>query len=351
MAIEKGAREGKGKEKEAEGSAGNNGLVEEVKKNFYRIEVPLPGSPLKAINSYVVIGEERNLIIDTGMNRPECYQALSSGLAELNLDMERTDFFITHVHADHMGLVSEVSTEKSQVYFNKPDMELLRTDIWDRMGDFAVKSGFPLEEMRGALENHPGNRYSPSRQVEFTLLQEGDFLEAGGYRLTCLETPGHTPGSICLYEPREKLLLTGDHVLGDITPNISLWVEGYNPLGWYLESLDKVSRLDVSLVLPGHRRLFRDLPGRIQELKEHHQQRLEEIKAILKEDEMDAYQLASLMNWDIEASSWVEFPVIQRWFATGEAMAHLKYLEVRGEVEALVTQDEGGGEKLKFRLS
>ena len=322
--------------------------MEEIRSGLYRIEVPLPKSPLKAVNSYVIMGQDRNLVIDTGMNRPECYNSLTAGLEELNVDLERTDFFITHVHADHMGLVSELATDNSVVYFNYPDMELMRADIWERMGAFATQSGFPLEELRQALEKHPGNRYSPSRLVEFTHLQEGDILQAEGYSFKCLETPGHTPGSICLYEPDEKILLTGDHILGDITPNISLWVEGYNPLGWYFDSLDKVSQLDVSLVLPGHRSLFNNLQGRIRELKEHHRQRLEEIKELLSEEEIDAYQLASRMDWDIEASSWAEFPIIQRWFATGEAMAHLKYLEEQGELESFIVSEDG--QKIKFRL-
>jgi len=321
--------------------------MEEIMPGLYRIEVPLPGNPLKAVNSYVIKDKERDLIIDTGMNRPECREALEAGLEELEVERDRTDIFITHVHADHLGLAGEISGSSSRVYFNRPDIELLRRDIWERMGSFAARCGFPVEELRRALERHPGNRYSPSRELTFTFLQEGDLLSTGGYQFKCLETPGHTPGSICLYEPHKKIMVTGDHVLGDITPNISLWSEDANPLQLYMASLDKIFPLEVSRVLPGHRRLFNDLQGRIKELKKHHQLRLAEIQELLGREALNPYQLASRMSWDIEAKSWEEFPITQRWFATGEAMAHLKYMEEKGMLEHEANEKE----LISFRLA
>ena len=80
-------------------------------KGIYRLEIPLPGSPLKAVNSYVIKGRERNLIIDTGMRRKECLDAMRAGLDALDISLPDTDFFITHFHADHLGLVSDLATE------------------------------------------------------------------------------------------------------------------------------------------------------------------------------------------------------------------------------------------------
>ena len=74
-----------------------------VHSDIYRLEIPLPGNPLRAVNSYVIKGGERNLIIDTGMNREECREAIDAGLRELGIDLEITDLFITHMHADHPG--------------------------------------------------------------------------------------------------------------------------------------------------------------------------------------------------------------------------------------------------------
>jgi 2,4-dienoyl-CoA reductase (NADPH2) len=82
----------------------------------------------------------------------------------------------------------------------------------------------------------------------------------------------------------EKILVAGDHILNDITPNIQLWSDERNPLEEYFASLDKVSELDIELVLPGHRSIFRNCRERIQELKQHHQKRLDEIISILEKE-------------------------------------------------------------------
>ncbi|MBT9160988.1 MAG: MBL fold metallo-hydrolase [Dehalococcoidia bacterium] len=88
-------------------------MVDEILPNLYRIEVPLPDSPLKAINSYVVKAGGQALIIDTGMNRPECMRAISSGLKEIDVNPKKADFFVTHIHADHSGLVSSLAADAS----------------------------------------------------------------------------------------------------------------------------------------------------------------------------------------------------------------------------------------------
>ena len=79
-------------------------MIEEILKGLYKLEIPLPGNPLRSVNSYVIITSDRNLIIDTGMNRRECMKAMELGLKELGVDIEKTDFYITHSHSDHLGL-------------------------------------------------------------------------------------------------------------------------------------------------------------------------------------------------------------------------------------------------------
>ncbi|MBI5116169.1 MBL fold metallo-hydrolase, partial [Candidatus Poribacteria bacterium] len=119
-------------------------MVEEIAANLYRLEIPLPGNPLKSINSYVIKGSARNLIVDTGMNRKVCMEVMREGLGKLAVDLSATDFFVTHLHADHFGLVAELATDTSKVYFNKPDAEhIFYTDGWNDMISFAGLNGFP----------------------------------------------------------------------------------------------------------------------------------------------------------------------------------------------------------------
>jgi glyoxylase-like metal-dependent hydrolase (beta-lactamase superfamily II) len=120
-----------------------------------------------------------------------------------------------------------------------------------------------------------------------------------------------------------------------------LWSHDRNPLKEYLSSLDKVSNYDVELVLPGHRGLLGDPEKRIRELKKHHEMRAEEIVAILAEGPQNAFQVAANMSWDITYDSWDLFPMTQKWFATGEAIAHLKYLEEQGLIQREMDADAG----------
>ncbi len=303
-------------------------MIEEILPSLFRVEIPLPDSPLKSINSYFFKSKNRNLIVDTGFNRAVCRKAMNSALNKLEIDLNETDFFITHLHADHFGLVGLLKTETSTVYFNRPDSEIL--DGWqgfDQMFGYAKQNGFPIDELKTAFNAHPGHKSTPHWKPDLKLLKDGDKIQIGNYNLICVETPGHTMGHTCLYESNAKFFLTGDHVLGDITPNIQGWSDDQNMLQYYLDSLSKVYNFDVNLVLPGHRSLFSNYKERIDQLKKHHVDRLDEVLSILAKTSKQAFQVASEMTWDIKCETWTQFPTPQKWFATGEAIAHLRYLE------------------------
>ena len=318
-------------------------MADKVFENIYQIEVPLPGSPLKSVNCYVIKDERRDLLIDTGMNRPECRAAIESGLKELDVDLNRCDLFITHLHSDHMGLVSHLATESTTVYFNRTEAKMIQTakeqgGFGSRMMDFARLAGFSDAEVEDSLSKHPGLKFQAPHSTEFSILDEGDILDIGGYHFECIHTPGHSPGHLCLYDADTKLMVAGDHVLGDITPNISAMTREENPLSDFLRSLDKVYEYDVDLALPGHRSLIQDFRGRVDELKDHHRQRLDEVLAILDGKTLSGYDVASRMTWNMKAHTWEDVGIMQKWFATGEAIAHLQLLEEKG---AVASEDRG----------
>ncbi len=261
--------------------------------------------------------------------------ALASGLKECGIEVGQADFFVTHMHADHSGLVSTLAGEGARVYFGRADARIIRSaapEHWQEQIDFALERGFPPEELETAIGSHPARRYSTGSSLNLCIVKDSDTLSIGDYLFECVETPGHTEGHICLYERTRKILVCGDHMLVDITPNITLSSKERNPLHEYLMSLDKVYNLDVELVLPGHRRIFRNHRERIRELKDHHRARLEEVISILERGRQNAFQVAGQMTWDIDCGAWDRFPPIQKLFAFAEAMAHLKYLEEEGKV-------------------
>lgn len=324
-------------------------MVENILTDLYKIEIPLPNNPLKALNSYVIKSDQRNLIIDTGMNRDECLNAMRKSLEELDIDLKKTDFFITHMHADHAGLLTSLITDSSRAYCSGQDADIINSTAeadWSKQLDYAYLNGFPQQDLQEALHKHPGYKYGTKGYVEFEIIKDQDSIKVGDYSLICIATPGHTEGHMCLYEPNKKILFSGDHVLGSITPNISQWMEGDNPLREYLLSLDKVCALDTELVLPAHRSSFSSCRDRVIELKNHHATRLDEVLAILAGGGSNAYKVAQQMKWDINLATWDEFPLAQKWFATGEALAHLIYLEEK----AMVKRVQEGGKFIFYRI-
>ena len=246
-------------------------MIEAILAHLYKIEIPLPNNPLKTINSYLIKGSVRNLIIDTGMNREECERVMQAGLETLGADLRKTDFSITHFHVDHLGLVSSIKADNGPVYLGRPDAGRLKRiiggSLWTDMIDFTLMNGFPEVEIQEILDNHPANRYGFKGDLSFRSLEDGDTLSVGSYLFRCVATPGHTKGHMCLHELDKKIFVAGDHILNEITPNISLRSNAENPLKEYLESLDKVKRLNkIGLVLPGHGKPLKNYQERIDEL-------------------------------------------------------------------------------------
>src|SRR4030042_3008038 len=155
-------------------------MIEEILANLYKIEIPLPKSPLKALNSYVIKNQERNLIIDTGWNQEECMKAMQTGLRELGVDIKRTDFFITHLHPDHLGLVSSLAIETSFIYFNQPDADQIRSGIHlDDLISLARLNGYPENELQEIRQSHPGFKFRAKGGLVFIFLRGGTTIGTG----------------------------------------------------------------------------------------------------------------------------------------------------------------------------
>lgn len=308
-------------------------MIEEIMHDFYRIQIPLPLLELQSVNCYAIKGPERHLIIDTGMDSKSCRQAMEASLKKLEIDLERSDFFITHCHIDHFGLVASLVGQGSIIYINRREADIIQRvgsgDIVSDWMTFIEASGFPENKIENIFPQEGSRPYGPKNAFPFIYVEDGDSLSMGDYHFKCVETPGHTNGHMCLYEPQSKVFMAGDHLLSEITPGIHGFIHK-NPLKDYLSSLDKVAALDVRLVLPGHRSVFANCKERIRELKAHHEERTCEVISILQEIPKDAYDVASQMTWDVHYDSWREFPIQQKFFATGEAFAHLRFLEEDG---------------------
>ncbi|MCC8061458.1 MAG: MBL fold metallo-hydrolase [Clostridiales bacterium] len=316
--------------------------IEEVLQGIYRIPVPLAGNPLKELNSYCIRGKgNKSLLIDTGFHTEECKQAVEEGLSFLGIRMEETDILLTHFHADHSGNAPDLICGDNQVYISRVDKSYLE-------GTKNAENGGTLHELRARRLRENGVKEdliremftrTPSRALagdlsykDYVPLDEGDELTAGDYRLRAIYVPGHTPGQMCFEIVGTGAMVLGDHVLFDITPNITDWSGVADALGDYLNSLDKIDRYDVTIPLPGHRKPG-DFHKRIAELKEHHARRLEECRNVIRKlGKARLYDITGGMTWKIRAASWDDFPAAQRWFALGECLSHIDYLKRRGRI-------------------
>ena len=323
---------------ESSESAGFSSLnVIQITDNLFSFSIPLPENPLKWLNCYVIKGgKDRDLLIDTGFRRDECREALLSGMRELKLKPETTDVFLTHLHSDHSGNAATLQKMGCRLLMGKRDYGIISGKIgtgWHGLKERMLQEGMPAEVLDMVFHNNPAVLYAPEHFSAETV-SEGDVLSHGNYELHVLNMAGHTPGQLCLYEPGKKIMFTADHVLFDITPNICYWQTMQDALGVYLDNLKKMNAYDVELALPAHRNTGNlTLQQRIGSLIRHHEARLAETNRIIKENPgSTGYEIAGRMTWKIRARNWEEFPPGQKWFAMGEAFAHLDYLLYRGSI-------------------
>ena len=311
-------------------------MVTELMKDIYRIEVPLPKNPMKLLNSYLIRSYGRRLVIDTGFNRPECKEALMSGLKELNVDFDRTDLFLTHLHADHSGLLFSVKTEKNRAFAEEREAKVVnmlhKDEYWDHIYEEFRKAGLKLPKEE-AVATHPGVMWRPDGEIDFTYITDGQTMTVGDYNLRCIVTSGHSPGHTCLYDEEREILFAGDMILGDITPNLCYELYLDDPLTDYVNSLRLLEKLPIKTIFVGHRNMLQDIYGRIDSLKVHHTKRCAEALHTLKNyGPMDSWDAAANMTWKIDAKNWEGFPPSQKWFATGEADAHMVFRYHSGKV-------------------
>lgn len=313
-------------------------MTEQLIKGLYRLSVPLPGNPLKELNSYLIRGKERSLLIDTGFRQDACRQALEEGLNELGVDRGSMDIFLTHLHGDHSGLAPDFIAPGRSIYVSGLDRRWLEdpqdvAEHWQAFHSRYLTAGVPEEVIGEMNDANPAVQLAPRLGcTQYQSVYDGDVFDIGGYHLECMMTPGHTPGHMCLWDQEKGLLFSGDHVLFDITPNITVWPEIADSLGDYLYALEQVRALPVKRTLPSHR-ASGDFHARVDALIAHHGARLAEVETIVaSKGGQTAYEIAAQMTWRIRAKNWEDFPKGQKFFAIGECLAHLDHLCVQGRI-------------------
>ncbi len=317
--------------------------VEKVRPGLWSVPVPLPNNSLRYVLVYVFETDRGPYLMDAGWNTDDAFNALQSGLDEVGCDVADVQgVMVTHIHPDHYGLAGRIrQASGAWISLHPADAELIHDrydepdDLLDRVAAALRRMGAPPEELEPLRNAAMPVRPLVDPVLPDVLLEDGAQPEVPGWDLTAIWTPGHSPGHLCFYEARHELMLSGDHVLPRITPNIPFHPQaGANPLGDYLASLDKLEPYDVNEVLPAHEYRFDDLRKRLEELRQHHRDRFTEVIAILSEGPHTAWDIASHMRW---SRSWDDIAGFMRRAAVGETVSHLRALEIDGVVQV----DEG----------
>ncbi|HYT37924.1 MAG TPA: MBL fold metallo-hydrolase [Acidimicrobiia bacterium] len=314
--------------------------VEQVRPGVWSIPVPIPNNPLRYVLVYAFETDGGIYLVDAGWNTDDAFETLSAGLRVAGASIaDVRGVMVTHIHPDHYGLAGRVrETSGAWVGLHPADAALI-PDRYDHPDELLARVAATLKRWGAPPDEVEGLTYASMPVLAFVslnkpdvLLEDGDKPDVPGWDIQAIWTPGHSPGHLAFWEPRNRLMLTGDHVLPRITPNISLHPQaGDDPLGNFLHSLEKLAPYDAHEVLPAHEHRFVGLPGRLSELQDHESRFVEVVEAV-RAGRDTAWMVAGCMKW---SRSWDRIDGWMRRAAVAEAMAHIRALERRGVLREL----------------
>jgi len=316
----------------------------ELLPGVWRLPLPLKDSPLGHVNTYLVRADDGYLLVDCGWDTADTLKALEGHLRALDIRFgDVRHLVVTHIHPDHYGLAGrlrEITT--ADLSFHRLERLYIESryanadELLEEMREWLRLNGTPQAELDQLSRGSTGMLSRVQIAYPDTTLDGGEEIPCGRFAFKVIWTPGHSAGHICLYDARHKVLLSGDHVLPRITPSVGLHVRTTgNPLADFLDSLKLIGRFEAELVLPGHGDPFRGLPERTAALIAHHQQRLDEILALLtpgSDQARTAFDIARSMRWS-SRRNWDDLGGFERRMAVTETLAHVELLHSRGTVE------------------
>jgi glyoxylase-like metal-dependent hydrolase (beta-lactamase superfamily II) len=308
--------------------------VEKVRPGLWSIPVPIPDNPLRYVLVYALELDHGVAIVDAGWDTEDAWSALTSGLAEAGGSVTDVQaVLVTHIHPDHYGLAGRVrEASGAWIGLHPQDAAMLESRYIDvdqllsRMRGFLAVAGVPPERLPDLNLASMVVRDLVDMATPDVAFTDGEILEIPGWDLRTIWTPGHSPGHVCFHSADRRILLSGDHILPRITPNIGVHVQQFpNPLGDYLDSLLKVRDLPIDEVLPAHEYRFARLGTRVRQIADHHALRLQEIEDLLiSRPGLSGWELTVSLTW---SRPWEDIPSFMQRAALGETLAHLVLLE------------------------
>jgi len=327
--------------------------VEELAGDLWSIPVPIPNNPLRYVSSYAFAAGGGLVLIDSGWDAEESWQALVSGLRAIGAaPADVRGVLVTHMHFDHAGLAGRLrAASGAWIAMHPADRAVIASPEFRDPGRMVVREvallrslGAPAGEAAAAVGTAEGYEGFTSIALPDRELTDGDVADVPGWRLRAVHTPGHTPGHLCFVDELSQRMFAGDHILPRITPNISVYaLEGVHPLADYLASLAKVRDLKVDEIMPAHEWRFRGLAERADDIAAHHERRLAELlAAVAAHPDSSPWELAGRLTW---SRSWDQYSGRMRISAVTETAAHVLELLRRGLIST------SGGDAPTYRVA
>jgi glyoxylase-like metal-dependent hydrolase (beta-lactamase superfamily II) len=307
--------------------------VFEIRPGLWSIRIPLVWPGISHVNAVVLEHEGPGItLVDCGTaGDPTCWDALVAGLAGTGHELDEiTDLVVTHAHSDHFGLAARIVAETGCTMWMHPAHEAFTDGALDPARIYAARErraraeGVPEEVLPQYADVGEETDFALSPLPPFRELRSGMQIPSALGAWDVLETPGHSPSHVCLYQAEQRLLLLGDLVSRVFAP----WYDyGYtpDPVAELAASLDLVAGLDVELALPGHGRPIEDLADLIEMHRDELERRLELVEAAVAAAPGPAYEIG-LRVFGESPSMMAEVGRLQ------EAMACLRHLRLQGRV-------------------
>ena len=323
----------------------------EIAADLWQLPLPIHRHSLGGANAFLIRDADGYTLFDCGADVAECAEALEAQLGGLGVPFDAIDTLIlSHGHGDHAGQAQRVvGRSGARLVLHRRETAFIgypNVGAADRrqLVAWLRRYGYPEEEIAALLENAAtgtrGDRRDQTLRPDREL-DGGEVLAIGRYRFEVLWTPGHTPGSICLFDRERRILLCGDHILEIVTPNVGLHpLLDENPLPGYLASLRDLAHREIELVLPGHGPRIADLDARVSELERRHEGRRAQVLSLLTRSPQSAYALATQVWAKPGRRNWNALHPHLRRNAVGMIAAHLELL-AEGEGGVSCHEEDG----------
>jgi glyoxylase-like metal-dependent hydrolase (beta-lactamase superfamily II) len=314
------------------------GRADRVLPGIWRVRLPLPWPGVPHVNAWALQAGDGIVLVDTGYHEEGALAELERTLATVGRRLEDVRLVVcTHAHSDHYGLAAPIVERAGCELWMHPNHEHMTRAIADperaleRRVEVARQSGVPLEPLRRWAEERRDSNPGIAAAIEpHRELVPGVEVETDHGAWSVHYTPGHAPSHVVLFEPRQRLLLSGDHLLGRVSPYFDYgWTP--DPVAEFLDSLDTVDALGARLCLPGHGRPFGDVGAHVEANRKEMAATLDRVEGVLADRERTAYEAVSLAFPEFE-------PSMMTWALT-IMLCFLTHLERTGRVERVRTPD------------